>query len=182
MSKSASDNQDQRLDRSVSMYNENATAADRSNDATGDRSHEQPSSSGHSSTLLPPLSSPVPANWTMVEDDFILVLAMYLTHIAQDSIGAPESRLNDGTIFLAFTRANVSRVRLLKLFMAMSEGKTINDPSTQIVRVRAFRLEPLGGPNGNLGRMTIDGELVDCGPIQGEILPSMARIMTLVKE
>jgi sphingosine kinase len=180
--------------RSVSLYNHSSgepigvltqgvgAADDKKSSVIHEGDANKPTAGTSSSSLLPPLSSPVPPEWTTIEDDFILVIAMYQTHVAQDSIGAPDSRLNDGTIFLAFTRATVSRVQLLKLFTAMQDGKPIDDPSTQIIRVRAFRLEPLGGPGGNLGRMTVDGELVDCGPIQAEVLPSLARVMTLVKE
>ena len=128
--------------------------------------------------LLVPLSEPVPESWTTIDDEFILVVAMYQTHLAQDIISSPESRLDDGIIYLAFTRATTSRLRLIKLFNALEEGRAIDDPSMEIIRVRAFRLEPLT----DRGKLTVDGEVVELGPIQAQVLQSMARVMTLKKD
>jgi len=130
-------------------------------------------------TDLPPLSSEVPPDWITVEDDFVLVMAVYLTHIAQDMHVAPSSRLNDGVIYLTLVRAPVSRVRLYKLFCAMQAGTASDDPNVEVIRVSAFRLEPLGQRQGVL---MVDGEMVDCGPIQAQVLPSMARVMSLDKD
>jgi len=129
---------------------------------------------------LPPLSSPLPSDWVTIEDDFVLVIAVSLTHIAQDMIVAPRSRLNDGVIYLSMVRAPISRVHLVKLFAAMQEGTACDDPGAEIVRVSAFRLEPLGGQQH--GALVVDGEAVDYGLIQAQVMPSMARVMALVKE
>jgi len=136
------------------------------------RTAECPETSGD----LPPLSSSVPPDWVTIEDDFVMFLAVFLSHIAQDLIVAPTSRPDDGIIHLSMVRAPVSRVRLLKLFDAMEDGTASDDPAVETVRVSAFRLEPLGQRQGAL---TVDGELVDYGPIQARVLPSLARVMSL---
>jgi len=118
----------------------------------------------------------VPADWVVVEDDFVLVLAVYLTHIASDMLVAPSSRLNDGIIYLTLVRAPVSRLHLVKLYSAMQAGTADNDPRAEVVRVQAFRLEPLDSRHGV---MMVDGEMVDYGPIQAQMMPSMARVMSL---
>ena len=134
---------------------------------------------GPSPTDVPPLSSAVPPDWVTVDDDFVLVSAVYLTHISEDMIVAPDSRLSDGLIYLFMIRAPVSRVRLVKLFGDMQNGTAAQDPSVELIRVRAFRLEPLDRQQGAL---TVDGERVDYGPIQAHVLPSLARVMSLAKD
>jgi len=125
---------------------------------------------------LPALRSAVPPDWVTVEDDFVLVLAIYHTHLAQDMLVAPSARLSDGVIHLSMVRAPISRVRLVKLFNAMQDGTVSDDPNVETVHVSAFRLEPLGRQQG---AMNVDGEAVDPGPIQAQVLPSMARVMSL---
>lgn len=43
-----------------------------------------------------------------------------------------------------------------------------------MIPVRAFRIEP----EGTNGHMTVDGEEVDYGPLQAEVFPSMANVMS----
>jgi len=136
-------------------------------------------SDGTAWTSLPALSSAVPPDWVTVEDEFVLVIAVYLTHIASDMIVAPSSRLSDGVIYLTLVRAPISRVRLLKLYSAMQQGTADSDPSAEVIRVSAFRLEPISQRQGTL---MVDGELVDYGPIQAQVLPSVARVMSLGKD
>lgn len=132
-------------------------------------------------TDLPPLSSAVPTDWVTVEADFVLVIAVYLTHIAKDMIVAPSSRLNDGVIYLMLVRAPVSRTRLIRLYSAMQDGTAVNDPTAEVLRVRACRLEPMSGGHRQ-GVLMVDGEQVDYGPIQAQVMPSMARVMTLPQD
>lgn len=44
----------------------------------------------------------------------------------------------------------------------------------ELIPVRAFRIEP---DMNERGCMTVDGEHVDYGPIQGEVFPGLARVM-----
>lgn len=157
---------------SLAMAAEDSATAQKADELSGNRSHavETP--------LLAPLGRPVPANWTTIEDDFILFVALYQTHIAQDMVAAPDSKLDDGVIYLSFMRGNVSRIKLIQLLNAMQEARPpADDPNIDIIKVHAFRLEPLA----NTGTMTVDGEVVEYGPVQAQVLPSMARVMTLQK-
>jgi len=130
-------------------------------------------------TDLPALGCAVPADWVTVEADFVLVIAAYLSHIAKDVVAAPGSRLGDGVIHLTLIRAPISRARLVRLYAAMQDGSAVEDPSAEVIRVTAFRLEPTGRRRGVL---MVDGEPVDYGPIQGQVMPSMARVMTLAQQ
>lgn len=126
--------------------------------------------------LLNPLNQPVPAHWTVVQDEnFVLVVAMYQSHLAEDMLAAPASRLDDGIIHLIYVKAGISRRSLLRLFLAMEKGGHLNTncPHVVYVKVKALRLEPYS-PNGII---TVDGELVDYGPVQAQIHGTLARLI-----
>lgn len=137
------------------------------NGASGDSSHIP-------TPLLVPLAEAVPSNWITIEDDFTLVGAVYQSHLAKDNLMAPDATLNDGIIYLVIIKATISRLRLAQVFTKLETGLQTDDPSTELVKVQAFRLEPMTPK----GLMVVDGEVVDHGPIQAQVLPSMARIMS----
>lgn len=126
--------------------------------------------------LLPPLDQPLPTrDWVTIEGDFVLVLAIYQSHLGADLLAAPQARFDDGLIHLTFVRAGISRATLLRLFLAMERGAhlSLSSPYVSHVSARAFRLQPLS-PRGTL---TVDGELVPYGPLQAQVHPSMARLI-----
>uniref|UniRef100_A0A4W4FFE5 Sphingosine kinase 1 n=1 Tax=Electrophorus electricus TaxID=8005 RepID=A0A4W4FFE5_ELEEL len=131
---------------------------------------------GPPDSLLAPLDSPVPAHWTVVTDeDFVLVLAVYQSHLAEDLIAAPASQLEDGVMHLIYVKAGISRTALLRLFLAMEKGTHLGTgcPHVEYVKVRALRLEP----HSPKGTITVDGELVEYGPVQAQIHGSLARLI-----
>ncbi len=118
--------------------------------------------------LLPPLDQPLPTrDWVTIEGDFVLVLAIYQSHLGADLLAAPQARFDDGLIHLTFVRAGISRATLLRLFLAMERGAhlSLSSPYVSHVSARAFRLQPLS-PRGTL---TVDGELVPYGPLQAQV-------------
>ncbi|KAJ3598063.1 hypothetical protein NHX12_001577 [Muraenolepis orangiensis] len=126
--------------------------------------------------LLPPLDQPLPTrDWVTIEGDFVLVLALYQSHLGADLHAAPQARFDDGLIHLTFVRAGISRATLLRLFFAMERGShhSLSSPYVSHVSCRAFRLQPLS----TRGTLTVDGELVPYGPLQAQVHPSMARLI-----
>ncbi|NWS73177.1 SPHK1 kinase, partial [Crotophaga sulcirostris] len=117
-------------------------------------------------SLLVPLSQPVPEHWTVVpEEEFVTVYAIYQSHLGTNLLMAPSAQLHDGCIHLFYLKAGISRVALLRIFLAMGRGThlDLNCPHLCYVRARAFRLEPRAGA----GIMTVDGEALACEPVQG---------------
>ena len=125
------------------------------------------------SPLLTPLDCPVPSEWTTIEDDFVTVCALYQPYLGPDNLAAPDSRLNDGVIHLFLIRGDVTKVALLNLFLGIDKGDHINSPFSEMIKVLAFRIEPITEP----GNIMVDGEKVEYGPIQGQVLPGMAKVM-----
>ncbi|KAJ1131255.1 hypothetical protein NDU88_009594 [Pleurodeles waltl] len=126
--------------------------------------------------LLVPLSQPVPKNWVTVEGDFILMLALYQSHLGADLFTAPSAYFNDGLIHLFFVKAGITRAALVRLFLAMEKGThfQLDCPHLHQFHVRAFRLEPLT----RKGTLTVDGERVEYGPIQAQIHGSLSNLIT----
>ncbi|XP_036397242.1 sphingosine kinase 1 [Megalops cyprinoides] len=132
---------------------------------------------GPPDSLLAPLEQPVPGDWTVVEEeDFVLMLAMYQSHLAEDLLAAPGATLEDGLIHLFYVKAGISRAALLRLFLAMEKGTHLASscPYLVHVKVRALRLEPFS-PKGVI---TVDGESVDYGPIQAQVHGGLARLIS----
>ncbi|XP_078108920.1 sphingosine kinase 2 [Sander vitreus] len=126
--------------------------------------------------LLPPLDQPIPTrDWVTIEGDFVLVLALYQSHLGADLHAAPQARFDDGLIHLTFVRAGISRATLLRLFFAMERGNhhSVSSPYVSHISCKAFRLQPLS----TRGTLTVDGELVPYGPLQAQVHPSMARLI-----
>ncbi|XP_020783539.2 LOW QUALITY PROTEIN: sphingosine kinase 2 [Boleophthalmus pectinirostris] len=126
--------------------------------------------------LLPPLDQPLPTrDWVTIEGDFVLVLALYQSHLGADLHAAPQARFDDGLIHLTFVRAGISRATLLRLFFAMERGThhSVSSPYVSHVTCRAFRLQPLS----SRGTLTVDGELVPYGPLQAQVHPSLSRLI-----
>lgn len=128
------------------------------------------------SSSLPSLMSPVPRDWIVEEGDYVMVHATYQTHLSSDVFFVPSSKLSDGIIWLVIIKAGVTRPALLNFMMGLSSGTHLPDKEHnyfKVIPVTAFRIEP----TGNDGILTVDGERVDYGPIQGEVCPSLAKVM-----
>ncbi|CAF0860727.1 unnamed protein product [Brachionus calyciflorus] len=138
---------------------------------------------------LPELDKPVPNDWLIVEDNFVLFLVMYLPLISNDFLAAPEATFNDGNMHLIFIKEGITKSQLLKLLTDTENGNYLNSDLVEYVKIKAFRLEPLGLVTGqnqvsntNGGIMMVDGERVPTGPIQAEIMPSMGNILANLKD
>ncbi|XP_011185060.2 sphingosine kinase 1 [Zeugodacus cucurbitae] len=129
-------------------------------------------------STIPTLDQPLPADtWHTEEGEYVMVHAAYTTHLSSDCFFAPDSRLNDGIIYLVIIRGGVGRSQLAHFLLGMSSGTHLpKEPNKyiEVVPVRAFRIEP--SPDKE-GIMAVDGERVDYGPLQGEILPGMIKVM-----
>ena len=159
--------------------NHNTIQNSSNNTITTKRPAEAPAESqtgGPPDSLLPGLDQPVPESWTLVpEEDFVLVLAIYQSHLAEDLWTAPGAGPDDGLIHLFYVTAGISRPALLRLFLAMEKGAHLACGCPHLVyqKVRALRLEPLS-PQGVI---TVDGETVEYGPVQAQIHPRLARLI-----
>ncbi|KAH8256528.1 hypothetical protein KR038_000729, partial [Drosophila bunnanda] len=131
------------------------------------------------SGTLPGLNMPLEAKdgWICEDGDFVMVHAAYTTHLSSDVFFAPASRLSDGLIYLVIIRSGVSRHQLLNFMLSLNTGTHLpigEDPFIKVVACRAFRIEP----HSSDGILVVDGERVDYGPIQAEVMPGLINVMT----
>ncbi|XP_034044403.1 sphingosine kinase 1-like [Thalassophryne amazonica] len=153
------------------------------NSVTGKRTESIPSQSitkaftGPPDSLLLPLDQQLSSDWVEVqEENFVLMLAIYQSHLSEDLLAAPDSALDDGVIHLMYVTAGISRFELFRLFMAMENGAHLTSSCQYLVytKVRALRLEPYS----RNGVITVDGEIVEYGPVQAEVHRGLARLIT----
>lgn len=57
--------------------------------------------------------------------------------------------------------------------LGLSSGTHVNVPQAELIPVSAFRLEPQSPGS----YVTVDGENIEYGPLQAEIIPGMASVM-----
>lgn len=124
---------------------------------------------------LPSLVSQLPSHWVHEEGEFILVHISYQSYIGEDFLFAPQSQLSDGIMWLLLIKAGISRSLLLTFLLGISEGAhcEMNSEYIKMIPVSAFRIVP----DGTSGIITVDGEVVEYGPIQGEIFPNIVKLM-----
>lgn len=124
---------------------------------------------------LPSLMSNLPAQWVHEQGEFVMVHISYQSYIGEDVLFAPRSQISDGVMWMLIVKAGVSRSQLLSVLVNFSQGihAEINNEYVKMVPVSAFRIVP----EGSEGNLTVDGELVEYGPIQGEIFPNLVNLM-----
>ncbi|XP_053144355.1 sphingosine kinase 1 [Hemicordylus capensis] len=128
-------------------------------------------------SLLVPFDQPVPKHWIVApEEEFISIVGIHQSHLGADLLLAPTAKLYDDAIHLFCVSAGVSRMAMIRFFMAMEKGThlALNNPYLRYVPVKAFRLEPLEPK----GFMTVDGEVLTCEPVQGQIHRQLAHIIS----
>ncbi|XP_026474605.1 sphingosine kinase 2-like [Ctenocephalides felis] len=136
---------------------------------------------------IPALTAKVPDEWVTLKGEFVMVHANYQTFIGADCC-TPKSTLDDGIIWLIIIKGGVSRQRLLAFLLGLSSGTHVDgknftnlnesgnaqDPYVSMTAVSAFRITP---DDVSRGHVTVDGESVPCGPVQGEVFPGLVRIV-----
>jgi hypothetical protein len=106
--------------------------------------------------------------------------------MGQDILVAPEKKLNDNFMYITFINGAATRFDLLKIFIEGGTGNFLLHSCMEWAKVKAFRLEPFTSPyspaktsnfSPDDGALMVDGEKVDYGNIQGEIVPTFANIL-----
>jgi sphingosine kinase len=124
-------------------------------------------------THLTAFEKPVPNDLLTIDDEFVSFLLVNLPLVGQDYIASPESKLDDGLLYLTFIRKGISKLDLIKVISDSGSGNFLKNSHLEWVCVKAFRLEPLD----DHGTIMVDGEKISYGKIQGEILPSFGRAL-----
>ena len=128
-----------------------------------------PTNTAPSSSILPSLADPIPNEWVTREDDFLTVVVGMPPLITSKFFIHPDAVLGSGNFNVVIMDNSISRGNLLRALMGMETGEYVNYPYVNIVQTRACRIEPMS----ETGRIVVDGEEVNYGPIQMEINKSI---------
>ena len=127
---------------------------------------------------IPALGEPLPLpgqeggspGWLVIEDSFALILIVQTTHVSKSMYSGPGVTLNNGEFVIYIVRG-VSRIQLASLRLQFDSGEFVSHPRVETYRARAYRLEPL---ETEKGLFTMDGEVIEYGPIQSVVMPGHA--------
>ena len=117
-------------------------------------------------------TKPVPDGWVTIEDTFQCFWALQTSHASQGMHTSPGSTMDDGLFHITCVRGKVSRVNLLSSFLAFEDGSHVKQEHVEVIRCRAFRLEPLSDNS----HVDLDGEEVEYGAIQARVMRSAWRV------
>ncbi|CAJ0608363.1 unnamed protein product [Cylicocyclus nassatus] len=106
----------------------------------------------------------IPEDWTVVEDEFVSVYAVTLSHISNVGPFAPKALMDDDRIYLTYIlRKDLSsRFDLINYLSAIEKQKHLDLSYVKVVEVSAFRLEPLDSGS----YLTVDGEVINAKSLQ----------------
>lgn len=133
---------------------------------------------------LRPFNEPVPNDWLVMEENFVLFLIMNLPILTPDFTASTQATSEDACMHMIFIREGISKFEIIKLFTDTVTGNHLNSPYVEYVKIKAFRIEPLSMQPGvpATGNFMIDGEKVPYGNIQGEIMPALANTFAFNKD
>lgn len=126
------------------------------------------------STEMPSLDQPVPDSWITITSSFVLVYAAYQKYLNSTLKFAPDSKLDDETIYLLYIKDDVSVWQVIQFLLTLEDGLHMKLPFVHFLPVSAFRLVPESGDD----IITIDGELIPCSPLQTQVIPKVASILS----
>jgi sphingosine kinase len=111
--------------------------------------------------------------WPVIQDDFVLIWGMNISHATHNIKAAPYAHLSDGNMDIILVRKGISKLNLLLAFLKSAQGQHLSLPGIEFYRVRGFRLEPLTSQ----GIFAVDGEKVEYLPITMEVKRGLGRVI-----
>ena len=108
-------------------------------------------------------------------DDFVIVYCVKQPWVTSSLLVAPEATLDDGVLWLLLVRRRcMTRLKMLKVMMGFADGAYLNIEGVELIPVTYFKLAPIS--QGSY--LTVDGEVVENGTIEAEIIPKAISIFS----
>jgi sphingosine kinase len=116
----------------------------------------------------------IPAqDWVTIEDDFFIFWPSHLSHAACRTHQSPNSQIQDGLFQVFMVRGSaISRLRMALILIGMETGAHVQYPQAEFIDCCAYRLEPIAP----VGISVLDGEVIEEGPIQANVLPASLTV------
>uniref|UniRef100_A0A0N5BCR7 DAGKc domain-containing protein n=1 Tax=Strongyloides papillosus TaxID=174720 RepID=A0A0N5BCR7_STREA len=118
----------------------------------------------HINKNIPPIHEELPGSWNLIDDEFIFIYAVTISHISRDGFFMPLAKLDDPNIYLTYClhKDLPSRKALVNFLMDIEHGKHHNHPFVNTVKVDSFRFES----QSNDCPIVVDGEKISDNFIQ----------------
>ena len=115
-------------------------------------------------------------DWTLDEDDFVMIQSVVKPWLAEslNMAGRHFESLSDGVFWLFLVRKGISRRHLFSWMCTTERGSLTDYPYVTAVPVTSVVIEPSRSCSGY---MTVDGENVEFGRLEAEILPGHGNVM-----
>lgn len=123
---------------------------------------------------LPNLDKPVPSDWVSEEGEYYLVYITKCSLVDPITLLAPDGKLDDGVLWLIIISSSFTRKDMIHWLLNTQTAGHVGKTGVRMIPVQAFRIEPIT-PEGLL---SIDAEKYKFGPVQGQILPSKASLLS----
>ncbi|GAN08361.1 diacylglycerol kinase catalytic domain family protein [Mucor ambiguus] len=127
---------------------------------------------------IPPLSDPVPENWTTINGDVSIFLASNVPLLNRGMLSHPCVSANDGYIDLMLVRGGKGIGKQLSMFTSVDTGKHLDMDLVEYYKVKAFRLKPIIKP-GKSAYVAIDGEHASAKQFQVEVHQALGSVLSL---
>ena len=128
---------------------------------------------------MPGILEPIPIDsdlWVTEKGTYLGAVVTNVPYLGEDFFIAPHTQINDNQLCLIIFRGYMTRGNLLKTLIKIEKGEHAGIPGIDIIPVNAVRIEPLENDKDSKGVMTVDGELIESGPIQCHIMQNAAKI------
>lgn len=115
------------------------------------------------------------SNWTVIEGKFLFLYVVQTSHVASTICCSTDIKLDDG-MFTIFVGQEMSRFEMLMLLIELDNNGMTKHPKVKVYQCTQYFLEPITEEDGIL---SLDGEVIQYGPIKASVLPSAARVLVL---
>jgi len=128
---------------------------------------------------IPPLSEPVPKDWTIIKDDISVFLTSKVPWLARGMLTHPYCMPNDGLLDMMLIKKGASIGSQLAVFGEVDKGTHVGNKIVDYYKVKAFRLTPITKDPKKANYVAIDGEHAPAKPFQVEVHPSLGFVLSL---
>jgi sphingosine kinase len=113
-------------------------------------------------------------DWITVEDDFISIYCVSQPWVTSDFFIASKAKPDDSLLWLFLIRKTITRLQMLKLQLGLGYARHELMDCVEFFPVTAFKLEP----KSEGSYIVVDGEVIDYGPLEAQIVPKAINILT----
>uniref|UniRef100_A0AAF5DR32 DAGKc domain-containing protein n=1 Tax=Strongyloides stercoralis TaxID=6248 RepID=A0AAF5DR32_STRER len=134
----------------------------------------------HLLKFIPSIKEPIPSSWNVIDDEFVFIYAVTLSHISRDGFYMPSAKLDDPNIYLTYClRKDLpSRKELINFLIDIEDGKHCSHKFINVVKVDSFRLES----QTNDSFIVVDGEKINENLIQATTTDIKVSVICNQKE